>query len=129
LPDDVDRLATRSGRGGVRARVHRGTAATTGIPTGNGAQGAYMVASGTHVNAGCRFDYGNAETNNNDTGNGHMEAIYLRKLRWFTPCNGSGPSVIADLENGLFSGGWADSNNTGVPFDCVTAVVKGHSAG
>jgi len=26
-----------------------------------------MVASGTHVNSGCCFDYGNAETNDDDT--------------------------------------------------------------
>ena len=36
------------------------------------------------------FDYGNAETSNDDTGNGHMDAVYFGTLSWFTPCNGSG---------------------------------------
>ena len=54
--------------------------ATTGVATGAQPQGAYMVASGTHVNSGCCFDYGNAETNNRDNGNGHMDAVLLRHL-------------------------------------------------
>ena len=37
----------------------------------------YMVASGTHVNTGCCFDFGNAETNNHDNGDGHMDAVNL----------------------------------------------------
>jgi non-reducing end alpha-L-arabinofuranosidase len=102
----------------------------TGIATGNEAQGAYMVTSGTHVNNGCCFDYGNAETNNKDTGNGHMEAIYVGKLCWFPPCNGSGPWVMADLENGLFSGGDGVNNkNTSVPYEYLTAMLKGDSSG
>ena len=31
-----------------------------------------MVTGGTHYNNQCCFDYGNAETSSNDTGNGHM---------------------------------------------------------
>jgi len=103
---------------------------TTSIATGNDAQGAYMVTSGKHVNDGCCFDYGNAETNNKDTGNGHMEAIYVGKLCWFPPCNGSGPWVMADLENGLFSGAnGVNDKNTSVPYEYLTAMLKGHSAG
>jgi hypothetical protein len=103
---------------------------TTSIPTGNGAQGAYMVTSGMHVNAGCCFDYGNAETNNLDTGNGHMEAIYVGKLCWFPPCSGAGPWVMGDLENGLFSGGNGSyANNKSVPYEYLTAMLKGHSTG
>ena len=41
------------------------------------AEGEYMVTSGTHFNSGCCFDYGNAETNSFDDGNGTMEAIYF----------------------------------------------------
>ncbi len=55
----------------VAAGVGYRNNSTSGIATGNGAEGEYMVASGTHVNDGCCFDYGNAETNNKDTGNGH----------------------------------------------------------
>ena len=36
--------------------------ATTGVATGAQPQGEYMVASGTHVNGGGCFGYGNAET-------------------------------------------------------------------
>jgi len=98
---------------------------TSGVATGSSPQGAYMVAAGTHVNSGCCFDYGNAETNNDDNGNGHMDAVYFGKLCWFTPCTGSGPWVQADLENGLFSGG--NGNNTandGNSSAFVTALVK-----
>lgn len=45
---------------------------TSGIATGSASQGVYMVASGTHFNSGCCFDYGNAETNSRDIGNGPL---------------------------------------------------------
>src|SRR6185437_3943703 len=48
---------------------------TSGIATGDNAESEYAVFDGTHYNGGCCFDYGNAETNNNDDGNGTMEAI------------------------------------------------------
>src|SRR5262249_6365534 len=57
--------------------------ATSGIATGSAAQGVYMVAAGGHVNSGCCFDYGNAETNSRDNGNGHMGAVYFGTLCWF----------------------------------------------
>jgi hypothetical protein len=99
--------------------------ATTGVATGSQPQGAYMVASGTHVNSGCCFDYGNAETNNRDNGNGHMDAVYFGTLCWFGPCTGHGPWVQADLENGLFSGGNGNNpNNQGNTSAFVTALVK-----
>ncbi len=98
---------------------------TTGIATGGSPQGAYMVASGTHVNSGCCFDYGNAETNNRDNGNGHMDAVYFGTLCWFPTCTGHGPWVQADMENGLFSGGNGNNpNNNGNTSTFVTALVK-----
>ena len=98
---------------------------TSGVATGSQPQGASMVASGNHVNSGCCFDYGNAETSNNDTGNGHMDAVYFGTLCWFTPCNGSGPWVQADLENGLFAGGNGNNpSNAGNKSTFVTALVK-----
>src|SRR5580693_4011524 len=78
---------------------------TRGIAVNGEAEGMYMVASGTHVNSGCCFDFGNAETNNDDNGNGHMDAVNLSTTCYFSPCTGSGPWVEADMENGLFSGG------------------------
>jgi non-reducing end alpha-L-arabinofuranosidase len=103
---------------------------TSGIATGNAAEGMYMVTSGTFTNNWCCFDYGNAETNNNDTGNGHMDAVYMGKLCWFGGCNGSGPWVMADLENGLFSGAngpWSGNTSQGNTF--VTAMLKNQSTG
>jgi non-reducing end alpha-L-arabinofuranosidase len=98
---------------------------TTGVATGSAAQGEYMVASGTHVNGGCCFDYGNAETNSDDNGNGHMDAINFGTECWFAPCSGSGPWVQADLENGLFAGAnGSDTNNHGNSSAFVTALVK-----
>ena len=86
---------------------------TSGIPTGGEAQGAYMVASGTHVNSGCCFDYGNAEKNNDDNGNGHMESVNLGTTCWASPCSGSGPWVAADLENGLYQGAGSNPRTPG----------------
>jgi hypothetical protein len=101
--------------------------ATAGIPTGGHAQGAYMVASGTHVNAGCCFDYGNAETNNRDNGNGHMESVNLGTSCWAAPCTGSGPWVTGDLENGLYQGSGSNPANTGNNSQFVTAMVKSNN--
>jgi hypothetical protein len=100
---------------------------TNGVATGSQPEGMYMVTSGTHFNNRCCFDYGNAETNNLDTGNGHMDAIYFGTLCWFSPCNGSGPWVMADLENGLFqsnTGGSTSSSYTGSGAPFVTATLK-----
>jgi hypothetical protein len=98
--------------------------ATNGVATGSQPEGMYMVTEGTHVNDRCCFDYGNAETNNNDTGNGDMDAIYFGNLCWFSPCS-AGPRVAADLENGLFAGGnGANTANTGRNSAFVTAMLK-----
>jgi non-reducing end alpha-L-arabinofuranosidase len=99
---------------------------TSGIATGDQPEGMYMVASGKHVNNLCCYDYGNAETNNADNGNGTMEALYLGTCTGWGKGSGSGPWVMADLENGLFAGGTLNnSNNTSVAFDYVTAMLKG----
>src|SRR4051794_15480165 len=107
--------------------------ATNGIATGSAAQGVYMVAAGGHVNSGCCFDYGNAETNSRDNGNGHMAAVYFGTLCWFGfvvpgQCVGSGPWVMADLENGLFAGAnGTNTNNTGRNSTFVTGMVKNNA--
>src|SRR4051794_28059016 len=100
---------------------------TSGIATGSAPEGMYMVTSATNFNNGCCFDYGNAETNNRDNGNGRMDAVYFGTLCWFSPCNGSGPWVMADLENGLWqsnTGGSQNSSNTGSRNAFVTALLK-----
>ncbi|MFG2638344.1 alpha-L-arabinofuranosidase B [Streptomyces sp. NPDC048362] len=100
---------------------------TSGVAVDGQAEGMYMVTSGTHVNNRCCFDYGNAETNNLDTGNGHMDAINFGTECWFSPCAGSGPWVQADLENGLFqseAGHSKNSADTGDRDPFVTALLK-----
>ncbi|KAF7891760.1 hypothetical protein EAF00_008062 [Botryotinia globosa] len=101
--------------------------APSGIAKGDAAEGMYAVLDGTHYNGGCCFDYGNAETSNTDTGNGHMEAIYFGDNTGWGSGSGSGPWLMADLENGLFSGKSA-TVNTGDPSITsrfFTAVLKG----
>jgi hypothetical protein len=85
----------------------------------------YAVVDGTHFNGNCCFDYGNAETSSTDTGNGHMEAIYFGSAGGGG--TGNGPWIMADLENGLFSGinvGFNSGDPT-ITNRFVTAVVKG----
>jgi len=77
----------------------------SGIATGSEPEGIYMVTSGTHVNSGCCFDYGNGEANRHANGNAHMNAIYFGTSCWNGGCEGKGPWVQADLEDGLFPGG------------------------
>jgi Alpha-L-arabinofuranosidase B, catalytic/Ricin-type beta-trefoil lectin domain-like len=109
----------------VQAGVGYRNDVTRGVPAGSQPQGAYMVTSGTHVDGVCCFDFGNAETSNTDTGNGHMDAINFGTECWFAPCSGSGPWVQADLENGLFAGGnGSDTGNTGNSSALVTAMMQ-----
>jgi hypothetical protein len=100
---------------------------TSGIATGDQPEGLYAIFDGTHFNGGCCFDYGNAETSSNDTGNGHMEAIYFGNIKVWGFGTGNGPWVMADLENGLFSGVNAglNSNDPTVNFRYTTAIIKG----
>src|ERR1700749_828907 len=109
----------------VQAGVGYRNDVTRGIPTGSQPQGGDMVTSGNHTDPVCCFDFGNAETSNTDTGNGHMDAVYFGNLCWFGPCHGTGPWVEADMENGPFSGGNAsDPGNTGISAPFVTAMLK-----
>jgi len=100
---------------------------TRGVARGGEPETMYMVASGAHVNHRCCFDYGNAELNNNDTGNGHMDAVNLSTSCGRRTCYGAGPWVQADLENGLFMsarGGDPDPAYTGNGSPFVTALLK-----
>ncbi|MFI9643611.1 arabinofuranosidase catalytic domain-containing protein [Micromonospora sp. NPDC051925] len=98
----------------------------TGVPTGAAPEGMYMVTSGTHVNSGCCFDYGNSETTRRADGRGTMDAIYFGTSCWFGGCSGSGPWVQADLEWGLFPGGSSSWNPNQRAFTSkfVTATLK-----
>ncbi|MBV1853591.1 alpha-L-arabinofuranosidase B [Catellatospora tritici] len=100
---------------------------TNGIARGDAAEGMYAIFDGTHYNNGCCFDYGNAETNSRDNGNGTMEAIYFGNITAWGRGSGNGPWVMADLENGLFSGVNAgqNTNDPTVTHRFLTAIVKG----
>jgi hypothetical protein len=103
---------------------HNGS--SSGMPLGSAPQGAYLVTSGTHVNSGCCFDYGNSETDRRADGAGAMDAIYFGTSCWFGGCSGTGPWVQADLEFGLFSGGSTTWNPNQRAFTnrFVTAMLK-----
>ncbi|EKV06158.1 Alfa-L-arabinofuranosidase [Penicillium digitatum] len=101
--------------------------AASGTATGDDAEGMYAVLDGTHYNGACCFDYGNAEVSSTDTGNGHMEAIYYGDSTAWGSGAGGGPWLMADLENGLFSGS-SPTYNAGDPSlsdRFFTAIVKG----
>jgi hypothetical protein len=100
---------------------------TSGIATGDAAEGMYAVLGGNHYNGGCCFDYGNAETNNLDNGNGTMETIYFGNSTSWGRGAGNGPWVMADLENGLFSGvnPGLNSGDPTITYRYVTAIIKG----
>jgi non-reducing end alpha-L-arabinofuranosidase len=60
-------------------------------------EGVYMVTSALNVNDKCCFDFGNAETNNLDNKDGHMDAINII-------CHGAECSLDAglDMEDGIY---------------------------
>jgi len=106
---------------------------TTGVATGDDAETEYMVTSGdsqAYGNSGCCFDYGNVETDDKDDGAATMEALYFGGGAGWGHGGGNGPWVMADMENGIFSGSTsAYTGNTSVPFPYVTAVLIGRAGG
>ncbi|PVH94056.1 carbohydrate-binding module family 42 protein [Periconia macrospinosa] len=100
--------------------------AVSGSAKGDQAEGMYAVLDGTHYNSGCCYDYGNAETNSLDTGNGHMEAIYFGDSTYWGSGTGSGPWLMADLENGLFTGRNPKNNPApSISYRFFTTILKG----
>lgn len=104
---------------------------TSGVATGDDPEAMYMVTAGTHFNGGCCFDYGNAEIDNLDDGAATMEALYFGNIRVWGYGEGTGPWVMADLENGLFGCEATHycSNTPTVTDEYVTAMLKGRSGG
>lgn len=101
--------------------------AATGTATGDEPEGLYAVFDGSHYNDACCFDYGNAETTSTDNGAGHMEAVYFGNNNGSGYGSGIGPWIMADMENGLFSGYSPTSNPADLTISSrfVTAIVKG----
>jgi non-reducing end alpha-L-arabinofuranosidase len=113
---------------------------TNGVVKGDNPETEYMIADGTYVNGACCFDFGNAEMSS--TVYGDMETIYFGTNDWWDKGVGSGPWVMADLENGVYNMGGAgnyatskvpngnkiNSNSISFPHAFVTAYLKGNSA-
>jgi hypothetical protein len=109
------------------------TSGMAGTAVGDEPQTMYMVSSQKDLLNGCCFDYGNAETTNNNDREGAMEAVYVGNgVVWGTGIDG-GPWVMADLENGLYAG-WENGQDrnisTAVPmkYDFISAIVVGDTA-
>ncbi len=80
---------------GLRQNDVRGTAVD------DQAEGQYWVVNGQHYNSGCCFDYGNAETDSRDDGNGTMETTYYgNATAWYRGIP-PGPWIMTDQENNL----------------------------
>jgi non-reducing end alpha-L-arabinofuranosidase len=103
----------------------------SGMQTGNVAMGIYMVTSGKHFNGGCCYDYGNGETTRTYVAGWSINAVnFGNQTTWGTGA-GTGPWVMADLEDGLFSGG-SSGNNPSNPTQTatyVTAIEKADGPG
>lgn len=99
---------------------------TNGVATGDNPESMYMVVNGKNYNSQCCFDYGNAETTSNDDGEGTMEAIYFGNSTSWGKGAGTGPWIMADIENGLWAGATSPNNNApSINANYVTGMVKG----
>ena len=65
------------------------------------AEGQYWVINGHHFNSGCCFDYGNAETDSRDDGDGTMETTYYGNQPLWYHGDAPGPWIMTDQENNL----------------------------
>ena len=65
------------------------------------AEGQYWVINGHHYNSGCCFDYGNAETDSRDDGDGTMETTYYGNATAWYHGQAPGPWIMTDQENNL----------------------------
>ena len=65
------------------------------------AEGQYWVINGHHYNSGCCFDYGNAETDSRDDGDGTMETTYYGNQPVWYHGDAPGPWIMTDQENNL----------------------------
>jgi hypothetical protein len=65
------------------------------------AEGQYWVINGHHYNNGCCYDYGNAETDSRDDGDGTMETTYYGNANYWYRGQDAGPWIMTDQENNL----------------------------
>ena len=109
---------------GLRQNDAKGTAVD------DQAEGQYWVIDGHHFNSGCCFDYGNAETDSRDDGNGTMETTYYGNATAWYHGNPPGPWIMTDQENNLV--GCVTTNASklcpdlpNITWRFVTAMAKG----
>src|ERR1017187_7260013 len=94
------------------------------------AEGQYWVINGQHYNAGCCFDYGNAEIDSRDDGNGTMETAYFGDSNGWYHGPPPGPWTMTDQENNLVGcvnpdGSKLCANLPNITWRFVTAMAKG----
>ncbi len=94
------------------------------------AEGQYWVIDGHHYNSGCCFDYGNAEIDSRDDGNGTMETTYFGNATAWYHGNPPGPWIMTDQENNLVGCVNADGSKAcpalpNISWRFVTGVAKG----
>lgn len=65
------------------------------------AEGQYWVVNGLHYNSGCCYDYGNAEIDSRDDGDGTMETTYYGNATAWYRGQAPGPWIMTDQENNL----------------------------
>ncbi|HEY4050271.1 MAG TPA: arabinofuranosidase catalytic domain-containing protein [Acidobacteriaceae bacterium] len=109
---------------GLRQNDAKGTAVD------DQAEEQYWVVSGKHFNAGCCFDYGNAEIDSRDDDNGTMETLYFGNATPWYSGDGKGPWIMTDQENNLVGcvnedGSKGCPNLPSIPWRFVTAIAKG----
>jgi alpha-L-arabinofuranosidase B-like protein/concanavalin A-like lectin/glucanase superfamily protein/lamin tail-like protein/alpha-galactosidase-like protein len=105
--------------------------APTGTATGDQPEGMYWVIDGQHFNDGCCFDFGNAEIDSHDDGDGTMETSYFGDATAWYHGNPPGPWIMTDQENNLV--GCVNPGSTSklcpnlpnITSRFVTAVAKG----
>ncbi len=91
----------------------------------------YWVINGQHYNGGCCFDYGNAEIDSRDDGNGTMETTYFGNATAWYHGPAPGPWIMTDQENNLV--GCVNPGSTSklcpnlpsIDWRFVTAMAKG----
>jgi hypothetical protein len=93
----------------------------SGMPLSSSPQGIYMVTSGTHVNGGCCYDYGNGETSRSYVPGPSMDSIYFGSCTIWAHGTGSGPWIMADMEDGMVIG---NTNTPSITYKFVTAIEK-----
>ncbi|HSZ41932.1 MAG TPA: arabinofuranosidase catalytic domain-containing protein [Trebonia sp.] len=104
---------------------------TSDIATGDQPEGIYWVIDGTHYNGGCCYDYGNAEIDSHDDGDGTMETSYFGDAPNWYHGNPPGPWIMTDQENNLVgcvnpgSTSTLCSNLPNISWRFVTAMAEG----